>query len=703
MESRGQTRSQELDCDRNSDNDKISNFSYSEDYEDATNASDQSPTPSSKAQLLTIRRKGNKSQASSTPLHNYSIRKVGPTHPSNKRGTRWGFRSQSLNKDPPAKDMDFVTKRVLSARLLKINELRNELTDVQIKLEELQKENKTLKRLQFRQEKALNKFEDTENEVSQLLSRHSNEIRILRDRLRKSQERERTTAAKLKDTEDELYRTKNSLQRLKKLSEDKHLAERDELARKLVQAEGQLDNNERRMKDLQRNLELSNSSFQRHLLTERKKAHEIMDENKTLQEELHRLTQKLKEKEKELDAKNIYAFRMSKPSPKKGTDVTPRKKAASQNVTTTSVQTNEYILPAEFLSSPLPPFALSVETEEKEHEQLRKEQENLERVLKEEAERVRQEREWQERKREKEEKMKRDYEQQALEEKAQKLRDEWEKEELERIQKENDSFQGNLEKEEKVKLETEMYKMENEKLDFDKLEERRMKEILLARMNEIDKESQDTSYSDIFGTKSSSQIQLSDSVPKYDTPEKKHKNYKFSESTQKLFNGLPIFGNSETSTKAEGQGRRGLKATESSSDLAFGSYAPSFGKRSGRSNMFNQKSDILEDKPIGSIDVNIQKEKKSNLMEQLFGAGASASTTNSSKLNDSGPFASGKDDFEASHSLLWDKGSKVRAKDDPVFSSEGKNISSRHRVPHTSRPAVKVVDSLEDEIEEVVL
>nr|XP_033781148.1 lebercilin-like [Geotrypetes seraphini] len=381
--------------------------------------------------------------------------------------------------------MNFVTKRVPSAWLLKINDLRNELSDLQVKLEDLQKENKTLKRLQFRQEKALNKFEDdTENEIS----RHSNEIRTLRDHLRKSQEREKTTATKLKDREDELYRTKSILQRLNKLSEDKHLAERDDLARKLVQAEGQLDNNDRRKKDLQRKLELSNSSFQRHLLGERKKAYKIKKENKTLQEEHHRLTQKLKEKE--LDAKNIYAFRMSK----KGTDVTPRKKATSQNVTT-SVQT-ECILPAELLSSPLFPFALSVETDQKEHETVvRKEEENVERVPKEEADHLRQEREWLERKRESEEKLKRDQEQQALEEKAQKLRDEWEKEEFERLQKENSSFLGNVEKEEKVTLETEVYKMENERLDFDKLEERRLKDMLLARMNEIDKENQDT-YSD---------------------------------------------------------------------------------------------------------------------------------------------------------------------------------------------------------------
>lgn len=170
--------------------------------------------------------------------------------PSSKWGPRWGFRSQSLNKESPPKDIDMVTKRVLSARLLKINELKNEVGDLQMKLEEYHKENKTLKRLHFRQEKALNKFEDTENEISQLLSRHNNEVRILRERLRKSQEKERNLEKKLKETEDELYRTNVALKKLKQLSENRHLAERDELTKKVDMIESRLDERERRVKVL---------------------------------------------------------------------------------------------------------------------------------------------------------------------------------------------------------------------------------------------------------------------------------------------------------------------------------------------------------------------------------------------------------------------------------------------------------------------
>lgn len=175
-------------------------------------------------------------------------RKPSPKGPPNRKGVRAGFRSQSLNRQPLQKDPDRVTKQVLCARQLKINELQNEVTELQVKLAELLKENKALKRLQYRQEKALNKYEDTENEISQLIARHNNEITALKDRLRKSQEKERVSEKRVKETEGELLRTKISLQKLKKISEAKHLPERVDLAKKLASAELKLDDTERRIK-----------------------------------------------------------------------------------------------------------------------------------------------------------------------------------------------------------------------------------------------------------------------------------------------------------------------------------------------------------------------------------------------------------------------------------------------------------------------
>lgn len=62
------------------------------------------------------------------------------------RQPRRGVRSQSKESTPP-KDLDLVTKRMLSARLLKINELRNALAELQLRMDELQKENRILKQV----------------------------------------------------------------------------------------------------------------------------------------------------------------------------------------------------------------------------------------------------------------------------------------------------------------------------------------------------------------------------------------------------------------------------------------------------------------------------------------------------------------------------------------------------------------------------
>ncbi|KAG9493715.1 hypothetical protein GDO78_001539 [Eleutherodactylus coqui] len=420
---RGRTRSVR---DRSPNIDKSSDSYYSDDYENTTYGSERSPTPSSKNVSPCAKKTGYKVR-SVTPVHNRGIKKMHTKFSSSKKAPRWGFRSQSLNKESPPKDIDVVTKRVLSARLLKINELRNELTELQLKLEEYQKENKALKRLQFRQEKALNKFEDTENEISQLISRHNNEIRTLKERLRKSQERERNTEKRLKDTEEELYRANVALKKLKQLSENKHLAEREELTKKVDLLESRLDDRERRVRELEKNIDLTQSSFQRQLIIEKKKVHDVQDDKKVLQEELQRVTQKLRDKERELDAKNIYALRLPKPSPKRDTEITPRKKGKSHGVNI-SVQTND---DASWLDFPPPPPVPTEDKLESEQEaleednlaeQLKKEAESIQRE-KQEAERRKREREQAERKQAQEEMLNRNKEQKLLEDKARQLRE----------------------------------------------------------------------------------------------------------------------------------------------------------------------------------------------------------------------------------------------------------------------------------------
>uniref|UniRef100_A0A8C5WMH4 Lebercilin LCA5 n=1 Tax=Leptobrachium leishanense TaxID=445787 RepID=A0A8C5WMH4_9ANUR len=647
--------------------------------------SDRSPTSSLKSRSPRGK-KFNQKIRSSTQEHSRGFKKAGSKFPSSKHVSHQGFRSQSLSKESPPKDMDLVTKRVLSARLLKINELRNEVTQLQMKLEELQKENKTLKKLQYRQEKALNKFEDTESEISQLISRHNNEIRALREHLRKSQEKERAAEKKLKETEDELYRTNTTLKKLKLLSENRQLAEREELTRKVDLLEIRLDERDRKVKDLEKNIELTQSSFQRQLQSERKKALDAQEENNVLKEELQRLTQKLKEKERELDVKNIYAYRLSKPSSKKHSEAMQRRKEKNQSLSPgflTSKHSSTEFIPTSPL--PSPPAALVDDMEENQQGTLKMEQQNLEKLLREEAEKLQREKEMTERKREQEEKLRKEQEMKSLEDKARILREEWEQEELERKRKADLQYLSKLEKEG----------------DINPTEEKRKKELLLAKLFEIDKENQDTFPSTL--TKSPSQTSQTDSFLQLDTAKTKQKNYTFSEPTQKLYSGFPVYDTRDSMGKNETAVRR--NQSDITADISFGDYTPTLVK--GRSATVDQKAGVLEDPIIiSNTKLNIQKDKKSNLLEQLFGSSPGTTFPSIAKANDSSSFAGGnaKANQESRNSLLWDKTSENK-KDANLFNLNGKNPNSNPHGTQTpvGRPFIKAVEFSEDDIEEVVL
>ncbi|XP_060092351.1 lebercilin isoform X2 [Heteronotia binoei] len=683
MEERG--RSPDSEKNQKSDSDKSYSY-YSDDDDNSSCASDCSATVST--QSTNTEEKSHKAQNLKTLGHYQASKHAASKYAPSKKGMRWGFRSQSLNRESPIKDIGLVTKRVLSARLLKINELRNELTELHVKLDELQKENRALKQLQYRHEKALHKFEDTENEISQLLARHNDEIRVLRERLRKSQEKEQTAERKLKASEEDLYKAKSALQKLRRLAEHRHLPERDELAKKLASVESKLDDSEKRIKDLEKNLDLSSSSFQRQLHSEKKKLYEAQEENKVLQEEIQQLKQKLKEKERELDAKNIYA-RMLKPSPRKGISITPRKNAVSRDTkkeeqTTKGVQTSGYFSPVEF--PPPPDFISDPVSEEKTedvHEVHIKTEETIKNDWKEQAEQIRQEQI-----KEKEERLKRDQELQALEETAKKFRDEWKREESERKKTENNLL---LERENKAEMEREIHILENEMQNIESVEERRQKEMLLMKMYKIDRETQ-------INTKFASQTSTSDTTITTYSLEKSNRPFQFSETAEKIANGFPEYDQHNGVTKGETYKQQNAEATCSSDELTFGSYVPSFAKGSRRPSWLNQKGDVLEETTKGNVLLNIKRDRKTNLMEQLFGSNANTS----SKTNDLDII----DQDSNTDSFPQDKSITDKVKDDgDIFFSEGKSFNpKRHRLQQTaSRPAVKALNYLEDEIEEVLL
>uniref|UniRef100_A0A7M4FCU6 Lebercilin-like protein n=1 Tax=Crocodylus porosus TaxID=8502 RepID=A0A7M4FCU6_CROPO len=189
---------------------------------------------------------------------------------------------------------DVLAQRIFSARLHKIKELKNELSDLQHKLEASDIENQLLKQLQYRHLKAIGKYENAENNLPNLIARHYNEVRSLRELLRKSQEQERKTLRKLRKVEAELLRTKDALQTLHTISEDKNLAERGELTRRLSVLTEKMEASDKKIQGLEKQLKLKNSIFNQQMAAESKKSIAARTITEALQMEMTCLHQKLK-------------------------------------------------------------------------------------------------------------------------------------------------------------------------------------------------------------------------------------------------------------------------------------------------------------------------------------------------------------------------------------------------------------------------
>uniref|UniRef100_A0A674BF60 Lebercilin LCA5 n=1 Tax=Salmo trutta TaxID=8032 RepID=A0A674BF60_SALTR len=655
------TRTQELDPDRDRMSDREhrrSSSFYSEDYENLT-PSERTLSPYSRTPSPSPRRKGPRAKrVSSSPLHKAGVRR-GVYRPPRlgaqpQRPQRWGVRteSQSLIKDStaPPKDLDLVTKRMLSARLLKINELRNALAELQLHTDQLTKENRILRQLQHRQEKALQRYDDTESEIAQLLSRHANETTALRERLRRTQERERDTERRLKDTQEQLQRSQSSLGRLRRLAEQQELGPREELTRRLEQE---------RVKDQENQL-------------------------------------KIKEKERELDTRNIYANRLLKPSPR-NIDNTTKRKGPSKS-SSKAVQTGNENLSLDFPSPPpavtdgnyhyndqAPDDYLSLKpgvsgrpySSREVDVAERRPKETEERKEREERERVEKERE----ERERVEKERNDPELDTLEEKNKRLRD---GKRTTTTTEENRKRRGQVQEE--------VARRNQEALASQEVAEaeRRRKEQLLAKLREIDKQNEPPQNAGLFSEVDPEPLESSSgstarSPPRFSDPWNQNPSiFSFTEP-EEMESGLgPGAGT--------GTGRRGVRAQNSNEDLSFGSYAPSFGRPAPRgvtgfptppppSALDAPPGRSEREKERGGLGPGPGKERKSTLLQQLFGPPSSPS-----------PISDSPQDV-----LLSPPTSTLTG---PRNCREG-FFPFEHKSP--SRPTVRAIASFDDDIEELKL
>ncbi|XP_077367555.1 lebercilin isoform X2 [Festucalex cinctus] len=615
--------------------------SYSDDYD---NESDRSLSPYARDQTLSPTPPARTNCISSSSPYNTGLEKRARARPP-RPGRSCATRSHSKDSLPP-KDLDPLTRQLLSGRLLKINELRNVHGELQLRIAELQKENRILKQLQTRQEKALQNYTDAESKISQMLSCHANETHVLRERLRRARERERAAERRLKEKEEQLLRSHATVGRMKKLVEQRELGAREELSCKLDQERARTHEAELKIKELERNTELTTGSHQRQLAAERKKTLGAQEEIKILQKELEHLAMKLREKERELETRNIYAHRMGKVSPRKVTDGEPKYKLYGRTHSK-AVQTNERSSsspdfpsppPASVeYSDPAPDGYLSLKVDgadsgptpnPEQQQKTTSENERGSREVKETAEEERQQNS-----------------QNVLDVKDNIFGDDWEKGKEE--EEESGSFLANLRK--SVHVQEEADRRTSQRDSVDAGEARRKKDQLLAKMREID---------------------LQKEVAR---------------------NAIAVDSSEETPPSSSSPGRRrSLTSLKAGDDLVFGNYAPSFGNT--RQSAAREDSDhALE--AIGIFSLKgpeaEEKNKKSVLMQQLFGTlAAPLGDARTSELLD-----------DMTGGVGTRAGSRAAGR--LGFGTPASSMSARHVVD--SRPTVRVIASFDDDIEELTL
>ncbi|XP_077869497.1 uncharacterized protein LOC100372739 isoform X2 [Saccoglossus kowalevskii] len=651
--------------------------------------------------------------------------------PRNKATKRTG-RSQSHTggaKVSP-REPDVVAKRMLSARLHTINRLRNDYGDLEQKYDELLRENKLLKTLQRRQDKVINKYEGQENELGDMLSRHNNEVEHLRKKLQKYKHDNLDKDRRLRDQNDEVLKTQSALKRMKAIVKDKNLLERDELSRKLGDTQDELEEKKTRVQELEKYIENLKKNHRVEINEIKAKQRESEHQLEELQHEHAKLKITLKEKEKELDIKNIYSNRVIRASTKLSNSLsttpmpTPRK-VRTANKAVQAVDISEFNKPPTKTKEEVSPRDvlpqedsfekqlqrqrdLERQQEEdrrrlEEDEKKRKEQEEAARILREldfgglhretSADRKRREEE-EELARERERRRKQDAE-------AKKAKEEQERREIEERERREREERERREREQKEKEEAErreqerLEEQERERIDQEEREkqakideDRRKKDLLLARLRDID----------------------AGKNPPPDSPEESRKNYNFSDPIVNLHNGLPSHPPDEAKNSAK---KKKKKSLEGNDGFAVGGYAPSFGRRVHAKPQ--KKSDWLFDED-NSEKKSPTPEKKSNLMSDLFG-----------NTPDDKPRASlGDDIFTTStkakpvadkNAYPWEKGVDVatarggrRATNNLFSDDDDENDKLLPRRPrhnnntmYDAKPAVNAIDDFDDDIEEVIL
>ncbi|KAG5876087.1 hypothetical protein JTB14_028859 [Gonioctena quinquepunctata] len=207
-----------------------------------------------------------------------------------------------------------VRQRVMSAKLLKLRSIQNQLNDANYHLSELTKENQILKNLQKRQDKALSKYENTNADLPRLIHSHEEQIRFLSEKNKSHRKTLKELNDLLKVKEEELAKTQEKLSHLEKLNRDKRLIDREKLLDHIEELKLKLEKSEEQNSLLNRKLMLESKTSKQRINAELMKHKQCQKELSRALLEIDRLAALLETKENVVQPKKNRFSRLGQQS-----------------------------------------------------------------------------------------------------------------------------------------------------------------------------------------------------------------------------------------------------------------------------------------------------------------------------------------------------------------------------------------------------
>ncbi|XP_026740181.1 lebercilin-like protein isoform X4 [Trichoplusia ni] len=170
----------------------------------------------------------------------------------------------SLNKSGDR----YVTQRVLSAKTHRVKQLQNQLSDAHYHLQELSNENRVLRAIQKKQEIALQRYENSNAELPQVLNSHNEEMRIQQSKYKQLKQQYKEANQRLKEKDMQLQQIRDEHQHLLELSKDRNLLEREKLQSQVSELTMKVQQQNETITMLQRRIALEAKNFRHQLQNE---------------------------------------------------------------------------------------------------------------------------------------------------------------------------------------------------------------------------------------------------------------------------------------------------------------------------------------------------------------------------------------------------------------------------------------------------